>query len=433
MVNEWRARPLEEICTFLNRGASPSYIDQKGVMVLNQKCVRDGRILFKQARRTDPTVKRLSEERILKSFDVLVNSTGVGTLGRVAQVMTIFEPVTVDSHITIVRADPQKVFPRYLGFVLRNYQPEIEALAEGSTGQTELSRTRLAQLRIALPPSLEQQSIAAVLGSLDDKIDLNRRMNETLEAMARALFKDWFMDFGPTRAKMEGRAPYLAQEIWDLFPDALDDEGKPAGWKIKQLGAAASYLSRGISPSYIERGGILVLNQKCIRDRRVDLSKGRRHDPTRRATSGRLLQKGDILVNSTGVGTLGRVAQIMFLTEDTIVDSHITIVRASKSIASWNYLGMNLSGREAEIESLGEGSTGQTELSRARLAQLEILLPPRPLVAEFDRLTVPLREKTAANENTSRALAQTRDLLLPKLMSGEIRVKDAKEITKSIL
>ena len=289
----------------------------------------------------------------------------------------------------------------------------------GTSGRQRVPTQAFDHLLVSLPPLSEQEAIAAVLGSLDDKIDCNRRMNETLEAMARAIFKDWFVD--------------LAQEIWDLFPDALDDEGKPVGWIIKQLGAATSYLSRGISPSYIERGGVLVLNQKCIRDRRVDWSKGRRHDPIRRATTGRLVQRGDILVNSTGVGTLGRVAQIMFLTENTIVDSHITIVRTSESIASWNYLGMNISGREAEIESLGEGSTGQTELSRARLAQLGILLPPRPLVAEFDRLTVPLREKMAANENESRTLAQTRDLLLPKLMSGEIRVKDAEKAVETIL
>ena len=78
----------------------------------------------------------------------------------------------------------------------------------------------------------DQRAIASILGALDDKIDLNRRMNETLEAMARAIFKDWFVDFGPTRAKMEGGAPYLAPEIWALFPDRLDDEGKPEGWKM---------------------------------------------------------------------------------------------------------------------------------------------------------------------------------------------------------
>ena len=79
------------------------------------------------------------------------------------------------------------------------------------------------------------KSIASILGALDDKIDLNRRMNETLEAMARAIFKDWFVDFGPTRAKMEGGAPYLAPEIWALFPDRLDDEGKPEGWQYSAV------------------------------------------------------------------------------------------------------------------------------------------------------------------------------------------------------
>ena len=81
----------------------------------------------------------------------------------------------------------------------------------------------------------DRRRIISILGALDDKIDLNRRMNETLEAMARAIFKDWFVDFGPTRAKMEGRAPYLAPEIWSLFPDRLDNEGKPEGWEVGRL------------------------------------------------------------------------------------------------------------------------------------------------------------------------------------------------------
>ena len=93
-----------------------------------------------------------------------------------------------------------------------------------------------------LPPAAEQRAIAHILGTLDDKIELNRRMSETLEAMARATFKDWFVDFGPTRAKAQGRAPYLPTELWNLFPDALDDEGKPFGW---EWGNAWGY--RGIS------------------------------------------------------------------------------------------------------------------------------------------------------------------------------------------
>ena len=104
----------------------------------------------------------------------------------------------------------------------------------------------------ALAPLVEQRAIAAILGALDDKIDLNRRMNETLEAMARAIFKDWFVDFGPTRAKMEGRAPYLAPEIWSLFPDRLDDEGKPEGGRAARSVRYVERQSRErISPKHV--------------------------------------------------------------------------------------------------------------------------------------------------------------------------------------
>ena len=102
-----------------------------------------------------------------------------------------------------------------------------------SAATSDQLRRDVRDLQIPLPPIAEQDAIASILGALDDKIDLNRRMNETLEAMARAIFKDWFVDFGPTRAKMEGRAPYLAPEIWALFPDRLDDEGKPEGWETR--------------------------------------------------------------------------------------------------------------------------------------------------------------------------------------------------------
>ena len=113
------------------------------------------------------------------------------------------------------------------------------------------SRDEFYGLPVLVPPLLEQRAIAHILGTLDDKIELNRRMNETLEAMARALFKDWFVDFGPTRAKIEGRDPYLAPKIWDLFPDKLDEDGKPEGWEFGRLADIADSPSRGVLPSEV--------------------------------------------------------------------------------------------------------------------------------------------------------------------------------------
>src|SRR5690606_18910488 len=105
------------------------------------------------------------------------------------------------------------------------------ARASGST-VTGIKQSELRKVNLSLPPLTEQRAIAHILGTLDDKIELNRRRNQTLEAMARALFKDWFIDFGPVRAKMERREPYLPADLWQLFPDRLDDEGKPEGWEM---------------------------------------------------------------------------------------------------------------------------------------------------------------------------------------------------------
>ena len=112
-----------------------------------------------------------------------------------------------------------------------------------TTVQAMLNLGDIAKLSILLPPKSERETIETLLGALDDKIDLNRHTNETLEAMARAIFQDWFVDFGPTRAKMEGRSPYLASEIWSLFPDRLDHEGKPQGWETGTINDLAEVSS----------------------------------------------------------------------------------------------------------------------------------------------------------------------------------------------
>jgi type I restriction enzyme S subunit len=121
--------------------------------------------------------------------------------------------------------------------------PDFRSQLAGMAGSTDmapyLSLSDQMRLRISLPRVKDQRAVASILGAFDDKIDLNRRMNETLEAVVRAIFKDWFVDFGPTRAKMEGREPYLDPELSSMFPHRLDDEGKPEGWRIGTLGEIA--------------------------------------------------------------------------------------------------------------------------------------------------------------------------------------------------
>jgi len=331
----------------------------------------------------------------------------------------------------IVNKDKFSVDFIYYNFSLR--KKEFFNLASGGSTMPILNKTSFSNLKIKLPPLPQQRDIAEILSPFDDKIELNNQMNKTLEEIAQTIFKSWFVDFEPVKAKEEGLHPAnMNSEIADLFPDEVEESEIgliPKGWKIESLGNVTTYFKRGISPKYVEQDGILVINQRCIRDMRLNLENSRRHDESKKNVEGRLLEIGDILINSTGVGTLGRVAQVEFLPERAVVDSHVTVVRADQNRVTKTYLGLELLRRQQEIESLGEGSTGQTELSRERLAALKLIIPELDneikLQKKFEDLIKPIREKMYENELQSQNLATIRDLLLPKLISGDLPVKDA--------
>lgn len=182
-----------------------------------------------------------------------------------------------------------------------------------------------------------------------------------------------------------------------------------------------SLVTRGIAPKYSDESDQIVINQKCIRDHMLDLSPARKHLPKK--INEKWLKKGDFLINSTGQGTLGRAAQIWFDPVNMTVDSHVTIVRPKNEkliyyIGIWGIL------HEREIESLHTGSTGQTELPRDRVKGLELLLPDENALDQFNSVVKPITEFIISNQNENIRLADLRDSLLPKLMSGEIDVSD---------
>lgn len=342
----------------------------------------------------------------------------------------------------------------YLYWVLRSPEYREYCRARGM-GTTNLSLSRDDFLSFPVPePTAVRLLIKKCLDAIEEKNSLNRRLSQILEAMAQAIFKSWFVDFDPIKAKIEAieqdqdpvravmraisgktdaELDQMPREHHNrlaataaLFPDAMDESvlGEiPKGWGVSPLSSVTSYLGRGISPKYLESGGVLVINQKCIRDFRVDVSKGRRHDPTQRKVDGRVLALGDILVNSTGVGTLGRVAQVRRLSEPTIVDSHVTVVRASQEFSA-SYLGQYIIWKHPDIEAMGEGSTGQTELSRGKLADLPVLMPSEGVLRAFDDLISPLNDEISENDLQSMKLTELCSTLLPKLLSGELSVGD---------
>ena len=185
-MSEWVEKELGEITSLVVKGIPPKYTDRPGdgiIRVLNQKCNRNGVISYSPSRFHDTTLRNVPEERMLRVNDVLINSTGEGTAGRVAQIKSIPEPTTIDGHMILLRPT-NEILPRYYGYAIRIHQDEITALAEGSTGQTEINRSRLLrEVSIRFPKSFDdQRRIASFFSAIDDKIALNEAINHNLSA-----------------------------------------------------------------------------------------------------------------------------------------------------------------------------------------------------------------------------------------------------------
>ena len=398
---------LEEAATFMSRGVSPRY-DEQGYTILNQRCIRDHRIEFKKARITSLHRTRVKPEKFIQQWDVLVNSTGVGTLGRVAQVITHMENVTVDSHITIVRPNINILDGRYFGYALIYCEDHIKLLGTGTTGQTELSRQHLSEVRIPVHPFSMQHKIAAILSTYDNLIENNLRRIQILEEMVQTIYQEWFVNF---------RFP--GHEKVQMIDSPL---GKiPKDWRVCPLREVSCLIKRGISPIYDDSSPSIVINQRCIRNFRLDLSKSRLHK--KKVPTEKYLLHGDVLINSTGIGTLGRVAQVQQEISDCTVDSHVTIVRPGKDEDS-EFFGLQLFSLQTHFERQGIGTTGQSELGREVIANTEYLRPPRKLQIHFSRIVRPMRALAVQLDKRNNLLRRTRDLLLPKLISGELDVSN---------
>lgn len=207
----------------------------------------------------------------------------------------------------------------------------------------------------------------------------------------------------------------------------VNDEPLPSGWRWVEVGEVADPVCRGIAPKYADDTDQIILGQTCIRNNLVILENGRTHQP-RRITE-KWLRYGDLLINSTGVGSLGRTAQVWFEPENLVVDSHITIVRSIDPALSL-YLGFWAFAHERYIESLHVGSTGQTELPRDHVKTIRIVLPDDETLREFNSIAQPATESIVANQRESKRLEALRDTLLPRLMSGEIDVSEVELSTQ---
>ena len=347
--------------------------------------------------------------------------------GKCCVVLDVDEPTTFESSIIRARPDSTKADHLYLYYFFNSalglYRLDTirrQVAVAGITGSD------LAKLDIPVPPPPEQRAIAHILGTLDDKIELNRRMNETLEVMARALFKSWFVDFDPVRAKMEGRDTGLSKHISDIFPDRLVDSeiGRiPEGWEPKALGECFN-LTMGQSPpgsSYNDCSEGLPFFQG-----RTDF--GFRYPENRKfcTAPSRIAWPGDTLVS-----VRAPVGDINMAWTQCCIGRGVSALRHKSASSSFTYYSAWTI--QENISVYEHTGTVFGAINKKQFEALQTLEPKSELIEAFDANVSPLDSRIRGNTSEVRTLASLRDALLPRLISGDLRLKDADTFIQRVL
>ncbi|MES2209274.1 MAG: restriction endonuclease subunit S [Chloroflexota bacterium] len=369
------------------------------------------------------------EAQHLRRFDVVIamSSGSRKAVGRLAPLRQTWDGC-VGAFCAAIRPKPDRIDPAYLGYVLQSadFRERIEAYAVG-TAIMNLSKERLLGFRFGLPPDRVQRRIAHILGTLDDKIELNRRMSEALEAIARALFKSWFVDFDPVRAKSEGRDPGLPPHLADLFPGSFEDSelGEiPTGWRLAPLPAVVKVnpprsLRKGVVAPYLDMANMPTRGHSP--DAVVDRPFG----------SGMRFQNGDTLVaRITPCLENGKTAYVDFLEPGQVGwgSTEYIVLRAEPPLPTeYAYcLARSDEFREFAIQSM-TGSSGRQRVPAESLSYFLAVSPSSEVARLFGTVVHRLLEQASMMTAQSRTLAALRDALLPDLISGVLHISRSQE------
>ncbi|WP_086555396.1 restriction endonuclease subunit S [Acetobacter sp. DmW_043] len=372
--------------------------------------IRNDKLKFKDARYVNEDIYHKWTRRArVEHGDVLL--TREAPIGEVCRIANTGEHYFLGQRIMQYRADNAKIDPLFLYYSFCSSFMKQQFLSHDGSGSV-VSHIRVEDchhFKIPIAPRKEQEKIGQLLASIDNKIDLNRRTNETLEAMARALFRDWFVDFGPTRAKRAGEAPYLAPELWELFPERLDNEGKPEGWRIAFIDSLCRITSGKRPPN------------------KETLSSEENPIPVYGGNGISWFTK-DVLFDQpfliTGrVGTLGTVFRVN--EKCWVSDNALCLFPRIDSYFEYIYFIVS----SINFQILNSGST-QPLLTQSSLSSQECILPAEEIITIFHaQVSVWFKIQQQLEKETG-TLSQLRDLLLPKLMSGEISIRDAEKMVE---
>lgn len=356
--------------------------------------------------------------------------------GRWAFVENEADDYVVSTKLMVIRARKDRVFPKFLYQYLTSTEITswLQHLAESRSGTfPQITFDEVASLELPLPPISEQKNIANIIGVLNDKIELNRRMNATLEAMARALFQSWFVDFDPVRAKLDGRQPTgLDAATAALFPEHFEhgeDGMLPVGWQaaaIEKLCAINAWtLSKNDDLKVLEYVEISEVNRGNI----ANIATYTRGEEPSRAR--RRLRHGDTVL-STVRPDRGSYFLALYPPENRVASTGFAVLTPTK--APWSFIHAAMTQPEVS-DYLGQMADGGAypAVRPEIIGSMKVALPNEPKILEaFHRTCAPLFEQAEANRAQSRTLATLRDALLPKLLSGDIRVTNVEDEVASV-
>jgi type I restriction enzyme S subunit len=426
-VESWSKWPFSDVIDFQEGpGILAKDFHEEGVSLVRLSGLDRGGSVLEGCNYLDPeTVKKRWAHFALQEGDILLSTSA--SLGRIAVVGK--DAIGAIPYTGIIRMRPKdkRLYAPFIRYLLEGpeFQEQAEMVGVGSVIR-HFGPMHLRQMSVRLPSPAEQHAIVHILCSLDDKIELNRRMNETLEAIARALFKSWFVDFDPVRAKAEGRDTGLPKHIAGLFPDSFEDSelGEiPKGWEVQRVGEIGSVVCGKTPPTQVSEyygDDVPFITIPDMHGRIFATATQKRL-----SHSGADLQaKKMVPVGSICVSCIATAGLVVITSEAAQTNQQINSVVPSKKDATyfWFWCLRNLGD---EIRAGGSGGSVLTNLSTGRFAALRLLVGLAKLRSAYHSLVTPIFGRILANERESRTLAALRDTLLPKLISGELRVNEA--------
>ena len=429
MAGEWTTLPLEDCMAAIidYRGKSPEKTTF-GVPLVTAKIVKGGRIEKPEEFIAEADFDDWMRRGMPKPGDIVM--TTEAPLGEVAQLDG--RKVALAQRVITLRGKPGILDNTFLKFLLQS-NPVQEELRSRGTGTTVVGirQSELRKVSLTLPPLAEQKAIAAVLGALDDKIELNRRMNATLEAMARALFQSWFVDFDPIRAKLDGRPPAaLDPATAALFPDSFQESSLgsiPHGWEVCPLSEKIQLLSGGTpktsEPTYWD-GDIPWYS---VRDAPSETDVWVIHTDKHVTKLGIANSAAQVFPEKTTIiSARGTVGKLALTAVPMAMNQSCYGVRGITGYADY-FTYYSLREATAQLQQRTHGTVFDT-ITTETFKTLDCIFPTPKITAAFDKLVEPLLAQIRANLHQSRTLATLRDTLLPKLLSGELSVTETLRI-----